>query len=52
VRPHSDSRPVRTRVGSGFWRVVGAADAIEEKAVAMPQQFLRAIGFARALAIG
>jgi REP element-mobilizing transposase RayT len=39
-------------VGSGFWRVVGAAEAIEEKAVAMQQQFLRGIGFARALATG
>nr|MCU0757111.1 hypothetical protein [Xanthomonadales bacterium] len=39
-------------VGSGFWRVVGTLDAIEEKAVAMKQQFLRGIGFARALAVG
>ena len=38
--------------GSGFWRVVGAADAIEEKAAAMQQQFLRGIGFARALMAG
>jgi len=38
--------------GSGFWRVVGAAEAIEEKAVTMRQQFLRGIGFARALATG
>jgi hypothetical protein len=39
-------------VGSGFWRVVGTLDAIEEKAAAMQQQFLRGIGFARALAAG
>jgi hypothetical protein len=39
-------------VGSGFWRVVGAAEAIEERAVAMQQQSLRGIGFARALATG
>ncbi|MCU0757325.1 MAG: hypothetical protein MUE46_19795 [Xanthomonadales bacterium] len=39
-------------IGSGFWRVVGAADAIEEKAKAMQQQFLRGVGFARALATG
>lgn len=39
-------------VGSGFWRVVGTIDAIEQKAVAMKQKFLRGIGFARAFAIG
>ncbi|MCU0753537.1 MAG: hypothetical protein MUE46_00225 [Xanthomonadales bacterium] len=39
-------------VGSGFWRVVGMLDAIQEKAEAMQQQFLRGIGFARALAAG
>jgi hypothetical protein len=32
--------------------VVGAADAIEEKARAMQQQLLRGVGFARALATG
>ncbi len=36
-------------VGSGFWRVVGTVDDIQEKAVAIKQQFLRGIGFARAL---
>lgn len=39
-------------VGSGFWRVVGTTDAIEQKAVTMKQQFLRGIGFARAFAFG
>jgi REP element-mobilizing transposase RayT len=39
-------------VGSGFWRVVGTLEAIEEKAAAMQQQFLRGIGFARTLAVG
>jgi len=39
-------------VGSGFWRVVGTLEAIEEKAAAMLQQFLRGIGLARALAVG
>jgi hypothetical protein len=39
-------------VGSGFGRVVGTLEAIEEKAAAMKQQFLRGIGFARALAVG
>jgi REP element-mobilizing transposase RayT len=39
-------------VGSGFWRVVGTLDAIEEKAAAMQQQFLRGISFARALVTG
>jgi hypothetical protein len=32
--------------------VVGTLEAIEEKAIAMQQQFLRGIGFARALATG
>jgi G:T/U-mismatch repair DNA glycosylase len=32
-----------------FWRVVGTVDEIQLKAVAMKQQFLRGIGFARAL---
>jgi len=39
-------------VGSGYWRVVGTVEAIEEKVIAMQQQFLRGIGFARALATG
>jgi hypothetical protein len=39
-------------VGLGFWRVVGTLEAIEEKAAAMKQQFLRGIGFARVLAVG
>jgi hypothetical protein len=39
-------------VGSGFWRVVGTVDDIQEKAVAMGQAFLRGIGFARALVNG
>ncbi|MCU0730501.1 MAG: hypothetical protein MUE84_02820 [Hyphomonas sp.] len=37
-------------IGSGFWRVVGTVEEIQEKATAMQQQFLRGIGFARALA--
>jgi hypothetical protein len=36
-------------VGSSFWRAVGTVDDIQEKAIAMKQQFLRGIGFARAL---
>ena len=36
-------------VGSGFWRVVGTVDDIQEKATAMGQTFLRGVGFARAL---
>jgi hypothetical protein len=36
-------------VGSGFWRVVGTVDEIQDKAIAMKQQFLRGLGFARAL---
>jgi REP element-mobilizing transposase RayT len=39
-------------VGSGFWRVVGTVDDIQEKAAAMQQQFLRGVGFARALVFG
>jgi len=39
-------------VGSGFWRVVGTVDDIQKKAAAMQQQFLRGIGFARALVCG
>jgi hypothetical protein len=39
-------------VGSGFWRVVGAAEDIQEKAAAMRQQFLRGVGFARGLVFG
>jgi hypothetical protein len=49
LSPNHWTRQVKG-VGSGFWRVVGAADAIEEKARAMQQQFLRGVGFARALA--
>jgi hypothetical protein len=36
-------------VGSGFWRVVGTVDEIQEKAIEMKQRFLRGLGFARAL---
>jgi REP element-mobilizing transposase RayT len=36
-------------VGSGYWRVVGTVDDIQEKAAAMGQAFLRGVGFARAL---
>jgi hypothetical protein len=36
-------------VGSGYWRVVGTVDDIQEKAAAMRQAFLRGVGFARAL---
>ena len=39
-------------VGSGFWRVVGTVDDIQEKAAAMQQQFLRGVGFARSLIFG
>jgi hypothetical protein len=49
LSPNHWTRQVKG-VGSGFWRVVGAADAIEEKARAMQQQFLRGVGFAMALA--
>jgi len=36
-------------VGSGYWRVVGTVDDIQEKAAATGQAFLRGIGFARVL---
>ena len=39
-------------VGSGIWRMLVTLDAIEEKAGAIKQQFLRGIGVARMLAVG
>jgi hypothetical protein len=42
--------PATTLLKAGIEVRYGAADAIEEKARAMQQQFLRGIGFARALA--
>jgi REP element-mobilizing transposase RayT len=36
-------------VGSGYWRVIGTIDDIQEKAAAMGQALLRGVGFARAL---
>jgi REP element-mobilizing transposase RayT len=50
LSPNHWTRKVKG-VGSGFWRVVGTLDAIEEKAAAMQQQFLRGIGFAKTLAV-
>jgi len=49
ISPDHWTRKVKG-VGSGFWRVVGTVEEIQEKATAMQQHFLRGIGFARALA--
>ncbi len=51
LSPDHWTRKVRG-IGSGFWRVVGTVDDIQEKAAAMQQQFLRGIGFARTLVFG
>ncbi len=51
ISPDHWTRKVKG-VGSGFWRVVGTVDDIQEKAVAMQQQFLRGVGFARGLVFG
>lgn len=51
LSPNNWTRHVKG-VGCGYWRVVGTLAAIEEKASAMQQVFLRGIGFARALATG
>jgi REP element-mobilizing transposase RayT len=51
ISPDHWTRKVKG-VGSGFWRVVGTVDDIQEKAAAMQQQFLRGIGFARGLIFG
>jgi hypothetical protein len=36
-------------VGNGYWRVVGTAQELIDKAIALGQQWLKGIGYARRL---
>jgi hypothetical protein len=36
-------------VGNGYWRVVGSAQELIDKAIALGQQWLKGIGYARRL---
>ncbi len=39
-------------VGSGYWRLVASAEALEAKAAQWKQQWLKGIGYARSLVTG
>lgn len=45
-----DSLKQVRRVGSGYWRAIGYAEALEERAKAMGQSWLRGVSFARGIA--
>ena len=48
--PHPERWPIRVKaIGSGYWRVVGEAEDLIERARQLRQRWLKGIGLATAL---